>query len=98
MTIQMKNSTSYGLNIDSRLFHAIDPCWLGMLSEDPLLIIQIVFVLAALEAGIGFPSPHLHKSHHSNKFTSFNIWCAGLSAEIFKQISDDLDSYIKLLD
>ena len=98
ITIQMKNSKSYGLNVDSRLFHAMDPCRLGMLSEDPLSIIWIIFALASLEAGIGFPSPHLHESCHPDKFTSFDIWCTGLLAEIFKQIGDDLDLYVKLLD
>ena len=98
ITIQVKNSESYGPNVDSRLFHAMDPCRLGMLSDDPLPIIRIVFALASPKAGVGFPPRRERENHRPDKFTSFDIWCAGLSTKIFKQIGGDLDSYVKLLD
>jgi hypothetical protein len=33
-----------------------------------------------------------------SEFTSFDIWCAGLSTDTFRQIGDDLESYRTLLD
>jgi hypothetical protein len=37
--IQVKNMTDYGLNVKNKLFDAMDPCGLGLLSDDPRPII-----------------------------------------------------------
>jgi hypothetical protein len=96
--IQVKNSKEYGLNINNKLFDAMDPCGLGLLSDHPRPIIRMVFALASPEAGVRFPTRRSREPHHADKYTSFDIWCAGLSMETFQQIGDDLDSYQKLLD
>jgi hypothetical protein len=76
----------------------MDPCRLGLLSDHPRPIIRMVFVLGSPEAGVRFPSRRSCETDYSDDFTSFDIWCAGLSTETFQQIGDDLDSYRKLLD
>ena len=96
--IQVKNRTDYGLNVTNKLFDAMDPCRLGLLSDNPRPIIRMVFALASPEAGVRFPSRRSCEPHHPDGFTSFDIWCAGLSTETFRQVGDDLDSYQKLLD
>jgi len=96
--IQVKNAKNYGLEPKEGLFNAMDPCGLGLLSDHPLPIIRMVFALASPRAGVTFPSRPSREPHHPAAFTSFDIWCAGLSTETFRQIGDDLDSYLALLD
>ena len=94
--IQVKNTKDYGLEVKNELFDAMDPCGLGLLSDNPRPIIRMVFALGSPAAGVRFPSRYSHEAHYSGDFTSFDIWCAGLSTETFRQIGDDLDSYRKL--
>ena len=61
-----------------------------------------MFALASanLKAGVLFPTPPQREHHHTNEFTSssFDIWCAGLSADTFGLIGDDLAPYKEMLD
>jgi len=96
--IQVKNANNFGLKVENELFNAMDPRQLGTLSDCPLPVIRMVFALASPQAGVRFPSQRLREPHYPDSFTSFDIWCAGLSTETFQQIGNDLDSYRKLLD
>jgi hypothetical protein len=96
--VQVKNAKDYGLDVKNELFDAIDPCGLGLLSDHPRPIIRMVFALGSPKAGVRFPSRRSREIDYSDDFTSFDIWCAGLSTETFQQIGDDLDAYRKLLD
>ena len=100
ITVQVKNSATYGLHPNKKLFDAMDPSQLGLLSDSPQPIIRMVFALGSSEAGVSFPPRHstTHATSHSDNFTSYDIWCAGLSTNSFHQIGPDLDSYRKLLD
>jgi len=98
VAIQVKNSTTYGLHITQKLFDAMDPSHLGILSGSPQPLIRMVFALASSKAGIRLPSRRTRETRHRDKFTSYDIWCAGLSAKTFHQIGHDLDSYQVLLD
>ncbi|KAF8495544.1 hypothetical protein F5888DRAFT_1711816 [Russula emetica] len=98
IVIQVKNATNFGLDVKNKLFNAMDPCRLGLLSDNPQPIIRMVFALASPEAGIRFPPRRVRETRYSDEFTSYDIWCAGLSTETFRQIGEDLDSYRKSLD
>jgi len=97
IVIQVKNSKEFGLNIKNKLFDAMDPCGLGLLANQPRPTIRMVFALASPKAGIRFPSRRTRVMRAEN-FTSYDIWCAGMSTETFRQIGEDVDSYQKLLD
>jgi hypothetical protein len=97
--IQVKNAEDYKLKVDKTLFDAMNPQHLlGTLSNHPRPIIRIVFALASPEAGVSFPLPPERPPHHPAMFTTFDVWCAGLSTKTFQQIGSDLESYRTLLD
>jgi hypothetical protein len=62
----------------------------------------MVFTLTSDEGGVSFPPvPMCKSSRHQLEgegYTTFDIWCAGLSENTFKGIGDDLTSYNVLLD
>ncbi|KAM6503962.1 hypothetical protein JOM56_000905 [Amanita muscaria] len=97
--IQVKNDKSYGSNIAKTLFDHLNPFGLGLFPQGQSKpVIRVVFALASDEVGVTFP-PARTVVHHSDTFTTFDIWCAGISAETFKQIDEgDLDPYQFLLD
>jgi hypothetical protein len=66
----------------------------------PKPVIRIVFALAARDGGVNFPEERERDHHYADKFTAFDVWCAGLSEETFKHIDGDLDlvSYRLLLE
>jgi hypothetical protein len=97
--IQVKNAKSYTLKIKNPLFDAMDPFTLGLHNDNPLgplPIIRLVFALGSPRAGVSFRPPC--RTTNGDDFTTFDIWCAGLSTETFRQIGDDLESYRILLD
>lgn len=95
--IQVKNAEGYNLNVDNTLFASMDPYKLGLFSNSPRPIIRMVFALGSSQAGVRIPSRE-REPHHPHHYTSFDIWCAGLSTESFQQIGNDIDSYRTLLD
>src|SRR6267154_4928228 len=64
----------------------------------PKPVIRIVFALAAVEAGVDYPPKRERDLHHGEKYTTFDVWCAGLGNKAFKHIDADLVSYRLLLD
>ena len=109
--IQVKTNDRFQCKIDNFCFDEMDP-FLLVFSEgqSPRPIIRVVFALGSHEAGILFRSltprgsePEQDDSDDDNNpcqgdFTSFDIWCAGLSANTFKDIGGDLAAYKVLLD
>ena len=71
---------------------------LGSVKVDPKAVIRIVFALASPEPAVVFrDQPEIGR--HSDGFTAFDIWLAGLSDKTFRQIEDaDLDPYETLLE
>jgi hypothetical protein len=69
------------------------------LGPKPKPVIRIVFALASPTPAVKF-RPRPEKRHHfDDKFTTFDIWLAGLSNETFGQIqSQDLTHYKRLLE
>jgi hypothetical protein len=112
--IQVKTSDRFQCNIDNFCFDEMDPSSLVFSEgQSPRPIIRVVFALGSHEAGILFRSllPRGLGSEHDNSddldtdnnnfpgdFTSFDIWCAGLSPNTFKDIGGDLAAYNVLLD
>ena len=98
--IQVRNAEEFQCSIDERLFDAMSPLQIGLFSqaEQSRPVIRIVFALASEKAGVLFPDPLEREDDHADEFTSFDIWCAGLSADTFRFIGDDLAPYKKLLD
>jgi len=96
--VQVKNAKKYQHNIDKTLFDKMDPLELELFPnpENSRPVIRIVFALASEKASVMIARPHQH--HRPDEFTSFDIWCAGLSADTFPVISNDLVPYRELLD
>jgi hypothetical protein len=92
--IQVKNTSKYGNQINTKLFDKLCPFKLCMFDEDatPRPIIRMIFALASQESKVQFQE--VDKT--CNKFTAFDIWCVGLSC--FPSIGEDLASYQVLLD
>jgi hypothetical protein len=97
ITIHVKNAVTYGLQYHKKLFDAMDPCRLGILSDHPQPIIRMVFALASSKDGITIPN-RPERKRYSDLFTSYDVWCAGLSTETFQQIGKDENSYRTLLE
>jgi hypothetical protein len=92
--IQVKNSSRYGNEVNTKLFDYLCPFKVGLFDKGstPRPIIRMVFALASQKSEVHFPEV----SESCNKFTSFDIWCAGLSC--FRSVNkDDLASYQVLL-
>ena len=102
--VQVKNSEKFQLKINKTLFDAMDPIRLSLFPDTnklkvvPKPVIRIVFALAALQAGVNFPEARQREHHHFDKFTAFDVWCAGLGDKAFKHIDTDLMSYRLLLE
>jgi hypothetical protein len=99
--IQVKNAEAYNLKINNTLFDAMDPRVLGLHSVESLPVIRMVFALGSSQMGVRFPTLRKRAPRHAgdgDKFTSFDVWCAGLSQHTYRQIGEDLHSYRDLLD
>jgi hypothetical protein len=97
--VQVKNSEKYQSDVDNLLFDCMDPIKLGLFPAKvvPKPVIRIVFTLAARKTGVHFPRARRREYRH-DKFTAFDVWCAGLGDETFKHIGTDLASYRLLLE
>jgi hypothetical protein len=98
--IQVKNSVSFGYNIDDSLFDAMCPFKIGLFrrsdNRPPRPIIRMVFALAKDEpSGVRFPATR--ERNHFDDFTAFDVWCAGLSSDTFNHVKGDEGSYKLLL-
>ncbi|KAM6489485.1 hypothetical protein JOM56_015042 [Amanita muscaria] len=99
--IQVKNDKTFGLNITKRLLDGLDPFYVRLFTkgQSPRPVIRVVFALASDKDGVNFPQRRSDSRHHPDNFTAFDVWCAGLSSNTFKQIDDqDLDAYRVLLE
>ncbi|KAI0248394.1 hypothetical protein BJV78DRAFT_1354923 [Lactifluus subvellereus] len=96
--IQVKNDKAFQDRIDKTLFDGMDPFRIGLFSDGdfPLPVIRMVFALASHQPGVLFPAVP-ERRNHDGRFTAYDIWCAGLSPETFKDIGGDLTSYQALL-
>jgi len=96
--IQVKNDKRYRKDVSGDLFDHMDPFDIGLFSDgdEPLPVIRMVFALGSDECGITFPSQE--KCGLGGRFTSYDIWCAGLSPSTFACIGEDLSSYQALLE
>jgi hypothetical protein len=58
----------------------MDPIKLGLFPDEMVSksAIRIVFALAAVDGGVDFPNARQREHHHYDKFTAFDVWCAGL--------------------
>jgi hypothetical protein len=92
--IQVKNDKSFKCRVDKLLFDCMNPFRIGLFSEDdrPLPVIRMVFALGSDKAGVVFPTVEEGKLN-IDAFTVYDIWCAGLSADTFRDIGSDLKWY-----
>ena len=95
IVIQVKNKG----DIPGIFFDSMDPFDVRLFSDgDELLpVIRMAFTLGSGECGIKCPAHWQDKSDQTGKFTSYDIWCAGLSRDTFACVSDDLHWYEDLL-
>ena len=112
--IQVKTGDHFKCKIVNFCFDEMDPSLLVFSEGQlPWPILRVVFALGSHEAGILFRSPRPRGSeleqddaddsdsdndHFQGDFTPFDIWCAGLSPDTFKDIGGDLTAYKVLLD
>jgi hypothetical protein len=96
--IQVKNDKRYRKDVSGNLFDHMDPFDIGLFSNGdvPLPVIRMVFALGSDECGITFPSQE--KCGLGGRFTSYDVWCAGLSPSTFGCIGKDLSSYRAVLE
>ena len=106
--IQVRTVKRFQYKIDQTSFDLMDP--IDLLFSDkqlPRPVIRLVFALGSDETGVVF-SPRSasesaepdseHHDHPADRFTSFDIWCAGLFPDTFGPvIEEDLKSYRTLL-
>ncbi|RXW15099.1 hypothetical protein EST38_g10747, partial [Candolleomyces aberdarensis] len=84
---QSKNDEKYGNNPQVDLFTSMDPYSTGLFDEPTdIPVIRIVFALAAKERSIEIVTTGESKS--GQKFTTYDIWVAGLGPEIFGVMTD----------
>ena len=95
--IQIKYGKRFGLQVDKHSFDCMDPFRVGLFSEDdrPLPVIRMVFALGSDKVGVVFPTVEEGK-RDVDRFTAYDIWCAGLSPDVFRDIGSDLESYKSL--
>jgi hypothetical protein len=97
--VQVKNDASI-TKIRKTLFDAMDPYEVGLFGKNKTLpppVIRMVFSLGSDKPGVTF-RPIPEGMHHSGKFTAYDVWCAGLSTETFRDVENDLHSYRQLLE
>ena len=105
--IQVKNSSTFGERIRGYLFDAMDPFEINLFDKgmDPRPIIRMVFALASevdvVKYADGPPrtTRTTQSSQKLDKYTSYDIWCAGISQKIFPVIRDnEVTPYRQILD
>ena len=96
--IQVKNDKRHRRDFSVDPFDLMEPFDAGLFSDGdvPLPIIRMVFALGSDEPGVAFPAQE--KSDPAGTFTSYDIWCEGMSSGTFACIGDDLSSYRTLLE
>ena len=94
---QIKNGIRFKATIDKTILDGMNPHRVGLFSSDdePLPVVRMVFALASDTCAVVFPQSG--QRHHLYEFTAFDIWCAGLSPDTFRDIGADLESYKVLL-
>ena len=80
------------------LFGYTDPFDAGLFSDGdaPLPVIRMVFALGSDDPDVSFPAQE--KSPLASRFSSYDIWCEGLSPRTFPCVGEDLSSYQALLE
>jgi hypothetical protein len=98
--VRVKNEEKYQFKFHKPLSDGMDPIKLGLFPAKvvPKPVIRIVFALAAVDTGIYFPKARQRENHQCDKFTAFDVWCAGLANKTFKHIGADLASYRLVLE
>lgn len=99
MLIQIKNDPKYTDSVDGLLFETMDPFDVGLFSKkgNPRLpIIRMVFALASSVPSVVYPQPQ--SAAGNDKFTCYDIWCAGVTDTTFKVIDrTEIDTYKALV-
>ena len=110
--VQVKNDLTFGENMHSYLFDAMDPFHINLFNKDgnksgkaPLPIIRMVFALASEQSAVKWSATvgsgrTTRQSERTDPYTSYDVWCAGISKDTFSVITDkgESDSYKKILD
>jgi hypothetical protein len=100
--IQVKNNAMFNDDIRGSLFEGMNPIDMEVFNGGTTRpVIRMVFALASERNAIKFAPPQRPSSskYTPDNFTSYDIWCAGLSRETFAIIRDeDLLKYKCLLD
>jgi hypothetical protein len=98
--VQVKNDEQYQLKVKKKLFDSMSPKNLSIFPDgvDPKPVIRVVLALASRKAGVTFAKARKRLPHHSDPFTAFDVWIAGLSPAAYKHTGEDLESYRIMLE
>jgi len=95
--VQVKNNKSFTAHIKIPTFTKMDPPKLIFPGATPLPVIRMVFALASNTARAHSPVVGIRNKRFASSFTAYDIWCAGLSPETFRDMGPDLEAYKILL-
>ncbi|KAJ8517087.1 hypothetical protein ONZ45_g5701 [Pleurotus djamor] len=92
--IQVKNDKRYGSKLNGRLFDAINPQRLGLCAREPghqIPIIRVVMALASEFPAVQPRTPPAKRSKRlqAAKYTAYDLWLAGRTADTYKPIAGE---------
>ena len=85
---QVKNDSAYTATPDYDLFDRMDCFLLGLVGKDSksVVVVRVITALAAITPST-IPIPC-----HKHNFTVYDIWCAGMSSEVYAPIKNRVDT------
>ncbi|KAG6848466.1 hypothetical protein H0H93_016753 [Arthromyces matolae] len=100
--IQDKNDANYKLAYRGYLYDIMHPHVLGIFEDDKdhCTVIRMVLALASPESGAYVIPPPIERPLReppTQKFTAYDIWCAGVTKETFPLIGDDDQLFREIL-
>ena len=99
--IQVKNDVSFKATIKPWLYDAMSPGGLGLFADNasPLPVIRLVFALASTESAVIMPKrgQRSPRTAAMQRYTSYDIWCAGATTATFPSVRGSDAAYAKLL-
>ena len=95
--VQVKNNKAFKDKINITTFDNMDPSIIFQDDTPPLPVIRMVFALASDTAKVHSPEVGERTKRRQSSFTTYDIWCAGLSPHTFRDIGPNLESYRILL-
>ncbi|RPD71010.1 hypothetical protein L226DRAFT_513675 [Lentinus tigrinus ALCF2SS1-7] len=95
--IQVKNSRHYTTTVAHSLFTSMNPYECGLFDknvQEPPPVLRLVFALASSRSAVVAPLPTAQRSEKLERFTAYDIWCAGATHETFSVIQQEEEKHV----